>query len=321
MDNALRLAPSMPWNLDYDDDSCALKRVFGEEGQQAYFELRQYDPHGDPQVIVGSADLEARSPSLAVGWLPGRSLPTLHVRSFELSGDGGYHGRLVSMPINVGFSEERARDIAVASPLVTDEAISLLDRFNNLDPGSRDAQHLAEDNDFILALRASRDALHSSPEYIAERNVAEGEITGFFVGEAFSENLILETGEMNMPMEAMRNCLDELVSHWGVDVVAHRNLSQRVRPADYARIVRSLRRAYPNRMQVQRQPGYIRARLDISPIGEPTGCHIQAPISQPDFEREACEQLVDEGEFYPALDEYGNPIASYYTVAIVYLPN
>ena len=68
-------------------------------------------------------------------------------------------------------------------------------------------------------------------------------------------------------------------------------------------------------------PGFIRARLDISESGEPTACHIQAPISEPAFEREACEQLMDEGEFFPALDAQGNPIASYYTVAIAYVMN
>ncbi len=311
----------MPWNLDYDDDSCALKRIFGEEGRQAYLELRQYDPHGDLQVIVGSADFAPRSQSLGIGWLPGRSRPTLHIRSFVLAGEGAYHGRLVSAPIDTGISEERARDIAVASPLVTEEAIELLDRYNELEPNSREAQRLSGSNDFYIARMATREALQSSPEYSAERDQAEKEITGLFVGEAFSENLILETGEMHEPMAAMRSCLDELVTHWGVDAEEHRNLSRRVWPADYVKIVRSLRRAYPNRMQVQRQPGYIRARLDISADGAPTGCHIQAPISQPDFEREACEQLIDEGEFYPALDRNGDPIASYYTLAIAYVTN
>ncbi len=320
-EGALRLAPSMPWNLDYDDDSCALRRVFGPEGQQVYLELRQFGPHDTPQVIVGSADLESKSPTLGIGWLPGRVPPTLVPRSFELSGADGYHGRLLSLPTQLAFPEERAREIAVASPLVSEEALALLDRMTELEPDGRAAQRLAQDNDFVLARIAAREALQASPEYLAERDAAESEVTGLFVGEAFEEHMVLETGEMHEPMGAMRSCLDELVTHWGIDAEAHASLSRRVWPADHAKLVRSLQRAYPNGMEARRIPGFIRARLDISESGEPTACHIQAPISEPAFEREACEQLMDEGEFFPALDAQGNPIASYYTVAIAYVMN
>lgn len=317
----LRLAPAMPWNIDYDDDSCALRRVFGSEGQQVYLELRQYDPYNAPQMIVGSADFEPNSPALGLGWLPGRAPPVMILRSFELSGADGYHGRLISMPIPVAFPEERAREIAVESPLVSGEAIALLDRMEGLEPGGRAAQRLARDNDYVLATMAAREALQASPEFVAERNAAESEVTGLFVGEAFEEQFVLETGAMHEPMEAMRGCLDELITHWGVDAEAHRSLRRRVWPADYDKIVRSLRMAYPNGMEARRMQGYIRARLNVGQDGSPTACHIQGPISQPEFEREACEQLMDEGEFFPALDADGEPIASYYTVTIAYVMN
>ena len=122
-------------------------------------------------------------------------------------------------------------------------------------------------------------------------------------------------------MEAMRDCLDELLNHWGIDAEAHATLSRRVLPADYEKLVRSLRRAYPNTMEARGMQGYVRARLSISENGEPTDCHIQSTISQPDFEKEACEQLLDEGEFFPALDAQGNSIASYWATNIVYAMN
>lgn len=50
----LVLKPNSKWNLDYSDDSCALKRQFGEEGKQAYLELRQFSPESSLQVVIGS---------------------------------------------------------------------------------------------------------------------------------------------------------------------------------------------------------------------------------------------------------------------------
>ncbi|MGB3166742.1 MAG: hypothetical protein WBA68_08215 [Alteraurantiacibacter sp.] len=38
------LAPVSSWTLDYDDDSCALSRVFGNEEAPLVFEMRQYAP-------------------------------------------------------------------------------------------------------------------------------------------------------------------------------------------------------------------------------------------------------------------------------------
>lgn len=319
--NALRLAPSSPWNLDYDDDSCALRGTFGEEGQQVYLELRQFDPYDPPQAIIGTADFEPQSPALALGWLPARQPPTLIERSFELSGTDGYHGRLANIAIPVAFPEERAREIALASPVVSDAAVGLLDRMKELEPDSREAQRLAADNDFFLARFTAREALFASPEYLAARDTAEREATALFVGEAFERSLVLETGEMHGPMEAMRACVDELLTHWNLDAEAHGNLTRRAWPADYPKILRSVRRAYPNWMEARRIPGYVRARLDVSAKGQPTACHIQLPMSEPDFEREACEQLMDEAEFFPALDADGDPIASYYAVSIFYIIN
>jgi hypothetical protein len=53
-DDPLRLAPSSKWVMDYDADSCSLKRMFGAAGQQALLELRAFSPGDSFDVTVAS---------------------------------------------------------------------------------------------------------------------------------------------------------------------------------------------------------------------------------------------------------------------------
>ena len=48
------LAPSVPWTLDYDADSCALRRMFGEGEDRAYLEMRRFGPGLGLQTSLGS---------------------------------------------------------------------------------------------------------------------------------------------------------------------------------------------------------------------------------------------------------------------------
>ena len=50
----LRLAPSSKWVMDYDADSCSLKRRFGAAGQQVLLELRAFSPGEGFDVTVAS---------------------------------------------------------------------------------------------------------------------------------------------------------------------------------------------------------------------------------------------------------------------------
>ena len=57
-DEPLRLAPSTKWVMDYDADSCSLKRIFGVAGQQALLELRAFSPGDSFDVTVASNTID-----------------------------------------------------------------------------------------------------------------------------------------------------------------------------------------------------------------------------------------------------------------------
>ncbi len=53
-DKRIELAPSGAWEVDYAEDSCALRRGFGEAGKEVWLELRRLTGDGF-QITVASA--------------------------------------------------------------------------------------------------------------------------------------------------------------------------------------------------------------------------------------------------------------------------
>jgi hypothetical protein len=50
----LVLGPSTPWDLEYEADSCTLRRVFGEGERQTQLEMRRFEPGTDLHTAIAS---------------------------------------------------------------------------------------------------------------------------------------------------------------------------------------------------------------------------------------------------------------------------
>lgn len=121
----------------------------------------------------------------------------------------------------------------------------------------------------------------------------------------------LVTGSLGKPFAAFSNCIDELLSHWGIDVEKHKNLSRSVTPLKSpARWVRP--KDYPVQMLRQGRQAIVEFRLSVGPDGKATQCHIQQSTRPQEFDDAVCKSLLKRAEFDPALDADGNPIASFW---------
>ena len=263
-----KLEPTSPWNIDYADDSCALKREFGAPADRALLELRQFAPGASFSVLVARAERSFRQRPPQV-----RFLPATKPRSIENA---------------LHFSNGAGM-----------KAVKWYDSFVPTEPTSADAAVVAE----------------------ADYRVWEGAVSGLEVAGTFAPAVVLETGEMHKPMQAMRACLDELLTHWGVDVAAHRSLSRRVAPKGQAAWALEIQEAYPREMLLQERSGEVRVRMMVGADGKPTGCRVQIPSQDPSFEETACRKMMEAARFEPALDAAGNPIASYFLTRIIYRVN
>ncbi|WP_260581006.1 energy transducer TonB [Sphingopyxis sp. PET50] len=143
----------------------------------------------------------------------------------------------------------------------------------------------------------------------------EAAVTSLLIGRPLRTPVRLKTGPMNAAFTAMRSCTDELLSHWGIDVARHRELSRWALPVgNPGKWLKS--GDYPADMLAKAQPGIVRFRLSVGPDGKPTECHIQRSTNSKGFDDAVCKGVMRRARFEPALDKDGQPLASYYVNSV-----
>jgi hypothetical protein len=131
------------------------------------------------------------------------------------------------------------------------------------------------------------------------------------IGKPLRQTVILETGAMQKPLEALGKCVDDLMTTWSIDVERHKTLTEPVKPlTSPGEWIVS--RDYPAKMLSAGQPAIVEFRLSVGADGKPTGCHIQSTTRPKEFDAAVCGSLMRRARFAPALDGAGKPIASYY---------
>lgn len=143
---------------------------------------------------------------------------------------------------------------------------------------------------------------------------AGGKIESVTVARAFRDDIVLKTGPLKQPLLALNSCIDELLNHWGIDVAAHKTRSRSALPLDPERAARMV--GYPPKMLARSLPGLVNVRLEIDEAGRVTDCHIQMPLSDPEFEESSCADIQHAFEFDPALDKEGQPMKSYFVTSV-----
>ena len=277
-----QLPPATQWNLDYADDSCALRRLFGEEGSQVFLELRQFQPGEAMQVIVTSDDIRR----LDRGY---RFRTSDGVTANFVPDTEAYN---VGIPMGIGMGQWGEGFIAQISVLTARE------RALN--------EQLQASQRVNLSITDER------------RDARENEITGLAIGNAFRDDIVLQTGNMHAPMTAMRECMDELLTHWGIDAEAHRGLLRQAQPLELERWARRLQEEYPMHLLARGEQAIVNVRITVGVDGRASACAVQTSLNEADFDELACELLLRHSRFEPALDGNGNPITSYWVTRVIY---
>jgi len=139
----------------------------------------------------------------------------------------------------------------------------------------------------------------------------ETAIKYLMVGKPLRRTLILETGAMRKPLEALGKCIDNLMTSWGIDVEKHKMLSRAARPltSPVKWVVSS---DYPVNMLSAGQPAIVEFRMSVGADGTPASCHIQSTTRPKEFDKAVCGSLMRRARFSPALDAEGKPLVSFY---------
>jgi TonB family protein len=313
----IELDPDSPWVVNYDDDSCALLRQFGVPGEHAFLEVRQFGDGQEFQFAVTSKDFRRKPGDIKVALRPIEAEPR-DISGFEFRLNSEQEGKLFSYRM---WPSDAYRDFVEKTSIINEQqrgiVLGALDAINKNNVS--EARLYLLNTGYQEASRSITEAFLKDDTWQPARDRMEREVQSLFVGGAFDKDILLRTGELHTPMQAMRACVDELYPHWGIDVEAHRSLSRRASPLDLADLQRRVSAHYPARMVRAGMQGYLRVRLSVSADGVPTACHMQTPFNNKAFEQTACDALMKHASFQPALDKDGQPIASFYQTAISYM--
>ena len=270
------LQPVSPWEVNYADDVCELARTFGHGPDEVTIEFRQFGPGK-------TFTLFAAGPSLKFS-TRARGLVT----DFEPGGR-----RLEDQSTFVGTLQD-GRSVAEVSTsmLPPDQA--------TVTGGS--------------AARTTPAVADEAKPLVYDRE-AEAKVTRLRLSGPIAHDIVLELGPMDKPMDAMRACIDELLTHWGVDAAAQRTLTRRAAPRSNPGAW-AMPGDYPASMLRAGKSAVVHFRLMIDPTGAPTKCIIQTSGDDPEFDKITCSLMMQRARFNPALDAAGRPIASFYVSSI-----
>jgi hypothetical protein len=151
-----------------------------------------------------------------------------------------------------------------------------------------------------------------------ERDARERAVTGLMVKGGFEQDVLLQTGRMAQPMNAMRACMDNLLTQWGIDPAQLRSLSRAPKPIDLPSWSRKVQEGYPTDMVRAGRSSRVYIRLIVGADGKPSSCIPDKSSSETSFGEHACDTSMRHARFEPALDINGTPVASFYATSIIY---
>lgn len=267
----LVLSPSSKWNLDYADDSCKLGRVFGTGDDAVAVKISRFESGSSFDLIVAGKPLANFSADRT---------------TMVFGPDGG--------SLN--------RDFLTGSLGIFKSALFA----SNAHMLKRDDNSQTEYDNYAELTANTLRELQTPPA--ADEEAA---IRWLEVRQKGHAPVHIELGSMGQPMAAMRKCTDELMTHWGIDLAAHRELANLPIPTEPP--TNWLTSAdYPSDLLFDGAQGLVRFRLSVDADGKPTQCHIQQSSRPEGFDRAVCKALMKRAKFEPARTRDGKAIASYW---------
>jgi hypothetical protein len=138
--------------------------------------------------------------------------------------------------------------------------------------------------------------------------------------QKFAQPVVLELGKMDKPFEAMNQCVEDLVAHWGVDVEAQKTRATPPQFTNIMLVARKIQEHYPEKAVRSGSQANFHLRILVGVNGQATDCTLTDITLATNFDmrRHPCRIVLDSAKFESARDVNGNPVASFYETNIAY---
>lgn len=126
-----------------------------------------------------------------------------------------------------------------------------------------------------------------------------------------------ETGNLEEPFEALNNCSQSLLTHWGLDLDRHRKVTRYPQWTNLEQVADAIVKDYPSPALRKGEMGIVRMRLIIDANGKVETCETLNSTVLDTLKSPACVKMR-KARFKPAVDASGKPMRSYYITSIMY---
>jgi TonB family protein len=272
------MQPTSQWVVNYDEDTCRLAREFGDGKQRLTVIFEQFVPGDIFQLMF-----------------LGRAFDPAAVSTGSKA------------TIRFGPNELADEDNSVTLVTVGPQPGVLLGAFQRLAAPSAQEK---------LAGKQASDAKRPY-EYPPIGSAREHAATWLQLSKVLPYDIELETGPMDRPLDALRQCSWDTVKSWGLSIEEQKGLTQKAYPSVPSSSWLNSS-DYPPEMLKQGYEGIVNFRLIVDASGVPISCHVQSSTRPKAFDDVVCQQVLKHARFHPALDAQGRPVKSYYRQAVYF---
>jgi len=139
----------------------------------------------------------------------------------------------------------------------------------------------------------------------------ERAVTWLRLNKVLRYDLQLETGPMDAPLAALRDCSWDMVKSWGLDVEQQKHLSAKAYPTVPAGEWFS-DNDYPPEMQRNGSQAIVNFRILVDADGRVSSCVIQTSTRPKAFDDVVCAKVMKRARFHAALGADGKPVPSFW---------
>ncbi|PZT88799.1 MAG: hypothetical protein DI637_07480 [Citromicrobium sp.] len=130
-----------------------------------------------------------------------------------------------------------------------------------------------------------------------------------------------ETGNLKQVYAALNSCMDNLLTHWGVDPAVQRTVAKMPSIKNLQAVARRIQKVYPAKAFSKGEQANFHFRVMIDETGRPTACKLTSLTSAENFDVSACDEFLEHAKFDPAINFAGQPTPSYYSGDLKYRLN
>lgn len=133
-----------------------------------------------------------------------------------------------------------------------------------------------------------------------------------------SREVRFETGPLGDAFKVLNQCSESFLGFWGLEVERHRSARRLPEWINREKLSRKIASRYPAAAAYAGEGGITRMRVIVDENGKPESCVIEKATTADSLKSPACQLMMKEARFEPALDAEGKPMRSFYATTVTY---